>query len=382
VAGVLEKGFAGPVSLEVFSDVVREADPVETATDGYRSLLFLEDQLSRSRKLRPGTDRPAPPPPARADAAFVELAGEAERAEQLLAGLGFTRAGEHRSKPVTWWRNGEAHVVLNRTESAEASCRPVALGLVADPVTDIEARAAALRWPGVAKPRSADEARLPGLTSPTGVDVFVSSSPDGADYWQHDFEPCDAGAGEVSTWCGLDHVGTAVDEQHLDAETSFYRTVLGFAPGPVAEFMEPHGRMLSRGLRPGSGDVRVVINVNTGDVPRGINQIAFACRDVRAEVAGLRDRGVALLEPPENYYADLDARFGLDRDLLADLRDHGLFYDRVGEGELLHAYTPVIDGHFYVEILERRGGYDGYGATNTAVRLALQAGRTAEKSSD
>jgi 4-hydroxyphenylpyruvate dioxygenase len=374
VARVLEKGFAGPVSLEVFSDVVREADPFETATDGYRSLLFLADELARRDRLpRSGEgEGPVPAPPERTDAAFVELAGEAE---PLLDSLGFVRAGEHRSKPVTWWRNGDAHVVLNR---GEAGCRPVAVGLVAEPVTDIEARAAGLHWPGVAKSRSRGEARLPGLTSPTGVHVFVSSSPHGTDFWQHDFEPCEATGDTGSTWTGLDHVGTVVDEQHLNAETSFYRTVLGLAPGPVAEFMEPQGRMRSRVLRPRDGDLRVVINVDTGHVPVGINQLAFSCGDVRAEVRRLRGRGVEPLQPPANYYVDLEARFALEPDTLADLREHGLFYDRVGDGELLHAYTPVTVGRFYVELLERRGGYDGYGAANTAVRLALQASRTAE----
>jgi 4-hydroxyphenylpyruvate dioxygenase len=360
------------VSLEVFSDVVREADPFETATDAYRSLLFLADELDRRERLPRSGEAPVPPPPRRTDGAFVELAGEAE---PMLESLGFVRAGEHRSKPVTWWRNGGAHVVLNR---GEPGCRPVAVGLVAEPVTDIEARAAALRWPGVAKARSSGESRLPGLTSPTGIHVFVSSSRDSTDFWQQDFEPCQTAGETGSTWARLDHVGTVVDEPHLNAETSFYRTVLGLTPGPVAEFMEPHGRMLSRVLRPRSGDLRVVVNVETGRVPLGINQLAFSCGDVRAEVRRLRARAVETLEPPANYYADLEARFALEPDVLADLREHGLFYDRIGDGELLHAYTPVMDGRFYVELLERRHGYDGYGAANTAVRLSLQAGRTAE----
>ncbi|WP_231609874.1 sugar phosphate isomerase/epimerase, partial [Rhodococcus sp. CX] len=45
VAAVLEAGYRGPLSLEIFSDVVREADPFVTARDGMRSLVFLEDQL-------------------------------------------------------------------------------------------------------------------------------------------------------------------------------------------------------------------------------------------------------------------------------------------------------------------------------------------------
>ncbi len=47
VARVLDAGYTGPVSLEVFSDVVREAEAGETAMDAYRSLLFLQDQLAR-----------------------------------------------------------------------------------------------------------------------------------------------------------------------------------------------------------------------------------------------------------------------------------------------------------------------------------------------
>lgn len=46
VAATLEAGYRGPLSLEVFSDVVRETDPLVTARDAMRSLIFLEDQLA------------------------------------------------------------------------------------------------------------------------------------------------------------------------------------------------------------------------------------------------------------------------------------------------------------------------------------------------
>ena len=64
VARVLDAGYDGPLSLEVFNDVFREADPRRTAIDGMRSLLVLEDQLGRS---------PLPPPPALTGFAFVEI---------------------------------------------------------------------------------------------------------------------------------------------------------------------------------------------------------------------------------------------------------------------------------------------------------------------
>ena len=48
VATVLARGYRGPLSLEVFSDVVRAADPRVTALDAMRSLVFLEDQVACS----------------------------------------------------------------------------------------------------------------------------------------------------------------------------------------------------------------------------------------------------------------------------------------------------------------------------------------------
>jgi 4-hydroxyphenylpyruvate dioxygenase len=107
--------------------------------------------------------------------------------------------------------------------------------------------------------------------------------------------------------------------------------------------------------------------------PVGVTQLAFRCDDVVREVAALRGRGVPMMPVPDNYSVDLQARFALDPDTLDTLRRHGVLYDRTGSGELLHAYTQVLDGGFHVELLERRGGYDGYGAASTHVRLAMQA---------
>jgi 4-hydroxyphenylpyruvate dioxygenase len=372
VAAVLAAGYRGPVSIEVFSDVVREADARVTARDAMRSLVFLADELA------PGRTAPAAP---RADPAFVELAAPAAdlAVPALLAGLGFVRHGRHRSKPVTWWRNGGAHVVVVERDAGERG-HATALGVVAPPAPDVAARAKALLWPSVETTRGAGEAALPGITSPSGLHTFVSDAAGGADDWQRDFErPAAPGPGDLT---GIDHVGIAVAADSLNEEIGFFRTVLGLSPGPVEEFMEPRGRLRSRALRPAAGDLRVVLNVidTAPDRPHpaGVTQVAFACADVVATVRALRGRGVPLMPVPDNYYRDLDARFGLDAATLDLLRENGLLYDRAGDGgELLHAYTPVLPTGFYVELLERRGGYDGYGSANTHVRLAAQAVRPA-----
>ena len=86
----------------------------------------------------------------------------------------------------------------------------------------------------------------------------------------------------------------------------------------------------------------------------------------------MRDRGVPLLAVGDNYYDDLAARLELDPALLAELRELGVLYDRSAEGELLHFYTALIGGRVFFEVLERRGGYGGYGARNSPIRMAAQ----------
>ena len=99
--------------------------------------------------------------------------------------------------------------------------------------------------------------------------------------------------------------------------------------------------------------------------------VAFACRDIEGVARRAAQRGLDRLPVPANYYADLQARFGLDDDRVAELRELGLLYDRDDSGELLHFYTGTLGGVFF-EVLERLGGYRGYGAADAPVRLAAQ----------
>jgi 4-hydroxyphenylpyruvate dioxygenase len=189
-----------------------------------------------------------------------------------------------------------------------------------------------------------------------------------------------------SGFLGIDHVGYPIPFDVSDAEISYYRTLFDLPAGAVSEFQEPHGRVRSRVVRAQDPrpcrDLQVVLNVAEGREParwHGLNQVAFGVPDVCAAVTAARRAGVGMLSVPANYYVDLTARFALDRDLLALLREHDLFYDRrcsadgTVEGELLHAYTRTVAGRFYLELVERRGAYAGFGAPNTGVRLVAQA---------
>lgn len=84
----------------------------------------------------------------------------------------------------------------------------------------------------------------------------------------------------------------------------------------------------------------------------------------------MKARGLAPLGIPDNYYDDVDVRFGLDAGLVAELRDHDVMYDR--DGEYFQVYTRTFADRFFFEIVQRRA-YQGFGAGNAPVRLAAQA---------
>ena len=65
----------------------------------------------------------------------------------------------------------------------------------------------------------------------------------------------------------------------------------------------------------------------------------------------MRERGVAPLAIPANYYDDLAARSELEPGLIDAMRDLGVLYDRDAGGEFLHFYTPLVGGRLFFEVV-------------------------------
>ncbi|WP_410598634.1 bifunctional sugar phosphate isomerase/epimerase/4-hydroxyphenylpyruvate dioxygenase family protein [Amycolatopsis sp. lyj-90] len=344
---VLATGYQGPLSLEVFNDVFRQADPRPAAVDAMRSLIALRESI--------GTlEVPAAP---RLDGhAFAELSVPGT----VLAALGFTHAGTHRTKPVQLWQQGSARVLVNETTEGGAIS---ALGLVsADPAGSAR-RAETLLAP--VSSRSA-------VAAPDGTEIVFCDN----DEWLRDFVPAEtASAGMGIT--GIDHVALTQPFDHFDEATLFYRSVLGLRPDAVSEFAAPFGLVRSRSV--GDQDVRLTLDsalVRRGEWAPGVpspQHIAFACEDALAAARAMRESGAPLLEIPGNYYDDLDARFDLP--FAAALRENSVLYDRESSGEFLHFCTELVGSRVFFEVVQRIGGYRGYGVVNTPVYMTAHRER-------
>ncbi|TDD84291.1 sugar phosphate isomerase/epimerase and 4-hydroxyphenylpyruvate domain-containing protein [Actinomadura darangshiensis] len=382
VASVLRTGYAGPLSLEVFNDIFRQAAAMRTAQDALRSLIALEEQVGErlGGASRPAALAPPPRPVVPSGFAFAELAvPDAGPLPRLLDGLGFTRTGTHAGKPVDLWEQGRARILLNRG-SAESQDGPAlgAIGLESpDPAASVK-RAEALLSPVLPRLRGPHDAPLDAVAAPDGTELFFCRTrhPDHTS-WTDDFTTGrraseDAG-GEITH---IDHVALTQPWHHFDEASLFYRSVLGLRPHDSLELPDPYGLLRSRAVSSEDGGVRVALNVayvgaHGGRPDAAWQHVALASRDIVAGARRLRAAGLSPLAIPENYYDDLEARHDLGTERHELLRELGLLYDRDEYGEFLHFYTATT-GRVFFEIVQRIGDYRGYGAINAPVRLAAQ----------
>ena len=152
----------------------------------------------------------------------------------------------------------------------------------------------------------------------------------------------------------FDHLVQAVPAGQVESWLLFHRAVLGLAPEHNVAIHDPYGIIRSREIESGDRAVRTAITVSERDNT-----------SVSRAVSSFRGAG--------NYHDDLAVRYDIDAALLAALRERGILYDREPNGgELLQLYLTPFDDRFHFELIERRGGYAGYGAMNATFRLAAR----------
>lgn len=389
MTALAKSGYDGPLSLEIFSDAFRAAPTEITALDGLRSLILLESLVADG----PGTGQ-VPPAPNYHGIHFIEFTLDEESAAPLgefIDALGFRHVGRHRSKNVELWKQGEIHLVLNfETDSFAHTFRLLhgtsvcAVGFRVDDVERALARARAFKAQVFRGQVGEDEMEIPALRGIEGSLVYLVDEEAADDLqWRTDFELFDQESRDEAGLVRVDHLSYVLPATQLLGWQLFHRTVFGFAAEAENEIVDPRGMMVSQAVVSPDRSIRLPLTVSQAQETQpgrflsefrgGVQQIAFESRDIFATVDELQARGLPLLKIPQNYYDDLEARYGLDEELLEALRSRNILFDRNDDGDFFHAYTGTFSGRFFFEIVERRGHYQQFGEANAGIRLAAQS---------
>ncbi|WP_299257836.1 sugar phosphate isomerase/epimerase and 4-hydroxyphenylpyruvate domain-containing protein [uncultured Kushneria sp.] len=390
-------GYNGPLSHEIFNTSFRTAPPRDTALDGMRSMILVENMAPNTPYFSS-----LPPSPVFNGIHFLEFTVDEERAaplKQMIAALGFRHIGHHRSKNIQLWRQGDLHLVLNmETDSFAHTFRLVhGISVCAIGVRDNDplltmARARAFKARSHEGPVGPGELQIPALRGMENSLIYLVDPETARDrQWQTDFELFETPRGAEAGIAGVDHLSTVVAPTQLLGWQLLFKTVFDFEAGSEHELVDPHGLVVSQAMTSRDGTIRLPLNVSSAQetLPGrfmsegrgGIQQIALGTHDIFATIDQLVANGLVLLGIPANYYDDLAARFDLDDAVLEAMRARNILYDRNEEGgEFLHAYTDFFADRFYFEIVERRGDYHQFGAVNAPIRLAAQSRHRAQRS--
>lgn len=387
-------GYDDVISLEIFNDQFRAGSARSVAIDGRRSLVYLFDQM---REKNIGPRQSSDPLPRRSichGTAFIEFAIDERAApsfEALLSGLGFVRAGVHRSKAVTRWRQGAINIVVNCESEGFAHAFNIthgaavcAIGLDVDDAAATLDRARQLLDQPFRQAVGHGELEIPAVRGVGGSLIyFIDHKSDLARVWDIEFEATtEAGPAQTAGLTRVDHISQSMHYEEMLSWVLFYTSLLDVKKAGEQDVMDPGGLVKSQVIEAADGALRVILNASQSNRTQssmflselfgsGVQHVAFASGDIIATIKHLEVNGVAMLSIPENYYEDLEAKTDLSVEALGQLKAHNILYDRESDGEFFQAYTQTFENRFFFEIVERRGAR-GYGAANAPIRLAAQ----------
>src|SRR5262249_34366995 len=332
---LLTTGYDGALSLEIFNDQFRAGSARSLAVDGHRSLRFMLDQLGAGAvKL--------PPRQAAQGVSFIEFSADdddAPRLEALLAGLGFHRAGQHRSKAVTRWTQGDINLVVNREKEGFAhsfnlvhGSAVCALGLAVENAANTFERATLLLDQPFHQAVAPGEVDIPSVRGVGGSLIyFLDKTSALGRVWDIEFDDTGEPATKASGLTTVDHISQSMQYEEMLTWLLFYTSLLNVAKIPAQEVADPGGLVRSQVIEAVDGRLRFVLNASQS--PRtqssrfltelfgsGVQHIAFATDDLVATVAQLEKNGVRVLPIPENYYDDLEAKTDLSTEQLMTFR--------------------------------------------------------------
>jgi 4-hydroxyphenylpyruvate dioxygenase len=390
-------GYDGALSLEIFNDQFRAGSARSVAVDGHRALRYLLDQLARKTGQRM-RGLPQLPPRAKCQCAeFIEFAIDetsAPKLDGLLSGLGFRRAGRHKSKAVTRWTQRGINLVVNQEKEGFAHSFNIthgtavcAIGLKVEDAAAAFDRATLLLDQPFRQAIGPGELEIPAVRGVGGSLVyFLDANSELGRVWEIEFDDTGESEPQEAGLIAVDHISQSMHYEEMLTWLLFYTSLLEVTKAPMQDVADPGGLVKSQVIQSQDGSLRIVLNASQGRRTQssrflaevfgsGVQHIAFATADIMATAARLQKNGVKLLSMPENYYDDLEAKTDLSRETIGALKAHNILYDRDGEGEYFQLYTETFEDRFFFEIVERRRGYDGYGAANAPVRLAAQTAR-------
>ncbi len=391
---VMATGYTGPISLEIFNDQFRGGLPKGLARDGYRSLVALMDDV---RKSEPDITVPMPNLPPRIEVqgvAFIEFGTDENEAEALghqLKSMGFLHVGNHVSKKLKLWQQGEIRILLNTEKTGFSHSSFVAngtsicdIGVLVNNASDTVKRAQALAAKPFTQQVASGELDIPAIHNVAGsVMHFIDKDSGLSNVWDVEFVPVGNNIENQVGLTQIDHLAETMSYDEMLSWSLFYTSIFDMDRTPMVDVIDPDGLVRSQAIKAKNGSIRITLNgAETHRTVAGrflaerftgaVQHVAFRTEDIFKTAVGMQERGFEPLEMTENYYHDLQARFSIKDENLTRMKALNILYDEDQDGAFYQLYSKPFAGALFFEIVQRIDQYDGYGAANAPFRIVAQ----------
>ena len=370
--------YNGYLSLEIFNDSYRSGPRDLIAKDGQRSLksLIYKSKIEKKQKIEINNIE------------FIEFATNEENLEQLeniLCLMGFTEIGQHRNKRIKLFVFDDVKFIINYEnnplieENSKYGPFPYAYGININDLSFLFKQADFLNIDLIKKQENLNIS-MDAIKNIDGL-VYVI---DNNDYriWEKDFKYLP----ELKTNnfnLKIDHIAQTLHHDEMPSSLLSYSTLFDCKKSPVIDIIDPDGIIKSQVIENETKTFRMTMNgaenskTNAGQFLEknkrsGIQHIALSSNNLIAMVNELKKKGQNFLKVSDNYYDDIEARFGLDFNFCNELKELNILYDEDENGSFLQVYTNLINNTFFFEIVQRINNYQGYGANNALFRIAAQ----------
>jgi 4-hydroxyphenylpyruvate dioxygenase len=318
---------------------------------------------------------------------FVEFTSpDPEALAGLFTGLGFTHMGNHKTKNVRHYAQGDINFILNMEPSGQAAAfrkahGPSANGMAFRVKDSKQAFELAVERgaKAVETQRGPGEIEIPAIEGIGGSYLYLVDRYGAEQIYDVDFEPV-PGAARDSNAAGLhtlDHLTHNVMRGRMNHWAEFYERIFNFREIRYFDIEGQKTALLSRAMTAPDDKIRIPLNESQDEFSQieeflreykgeGIQHIALATDDIFNTVDQLRANGIRFQDSPETYFDMIDERLPGHGHDVEEMRKRRILIDgspETGEGLLLQIFTENMVGPIFFEIIQRKGN-QGFGEGN------------------
>jgi len=317
---------------------------------------------------------------------FAAPAGQADALRDYFTAMGFTAVRRHKTRPITLFKQGGVHFLLNEDPASFAAefakaHGPSACGFAIRfnrPADEVQAAALIAGGEHVARGDSRAIER-PVIQGIGGCMLYLVDNYADIDSVYADYEPI-PDADQAPVGFGLtfiDHLTHNLYFGNMQKWSYYYEKLFNFREIRYFDIKGVKTGLVSKAMTAPDGVVRIPLNESND--PRsqineyldayqgeGIQHIACFTDNIYATIEAMRAKGTQFLNTPESYYDVIDVRIPGHGEDVARLQRNAILSDadpETHQRKLLQIFTLNAIGPIFFEIIQRKGN-EGFGEGN------------------